>query len=150
MVEYEITYTARPELDEAAKDRLDEAVDKFIADLKGRIIQSYPATDAPGSRRRLHYPLMGKRVAWLRAIQAELEPEQAEKLRLQLRKQSDLLRAMILKTPLRKEVPAAILDQASEKKQDGKRKDEAKKPAKEVTMSEVEEKIEQVLDEEVK
>lgn len=150
MSEYEITYLARPELNETDKNKLDEAIDAIIAQLDGQITHSGPPTDSPGSRRRLHYPIDKKRVAWLRTIQAELTPDKIERLRKDLRKQDGVLRLTILQTPRRTEVPAAIFNHLTDKKGPAAAKPEPKKPTTAVTMTEVEKKIEQALDEEVK
>ena len=150
MSEYEITYLAQPELNETDKNKLDEAIDAIIAKLDGQITHSGPPTDSPGSRRRLHYPIDKKRIAWLRTIQAELSPDKIERLRKDLRKQDSVLRLTILQTSRRAEVSAAFFDNLTKKKEPALTTPEPKKPAKEVTMTEVEKKIEQALDEEVK
>ncbi|MFH1354184.1 MAG: 30S ribosomal protein S6 [bacterium] len=151
MSEYEITYLARPELDETDKNKLDETVDAAIAELKGQITHSTPPTDSPGSRRRLHYPVEDKHVAWLRAVQIELSSDKIEQLRTILKKQDNIIRLSILATPRRSEVSAAIFDKTPARKEAASTTPAKKKePTKEVTMTEIEEKIEQVLDEEVK
>lgn len=151
MNEYEITYLANPSLDEEAKNKLDEAIDAEIINRKGSISYSLP-TDSPGSRRRLHYPIADKKVTWMRAIQTQLEQDTVEELRQFIRKTEGVTRVTIIQTPRREEVPATIFDQAEqEAAKDQKPKPaEPAKPAKEVTMKEVEEKIESALDEEVK
>ena len=152
MNEYEITYLANPELDEAAKDRLDQAADEAITAAQGEIIASSPQTGAPGSRRRLHYPVKTQRVSWLRTIQTRLAPEQIKDLRAVLKKQDGIMRLSILRTPLREEVSAAIFDRAAEreKREAAKKAPVAETDIKPVTMEEVEEKIEKALEEEVK
>jgi ribosomal protein S6 len=154
MREYEITYLANPELDEAAKDQLDSTVDSAIAGVKGEINATSPQTGAPGSRRRLHYPVKRARVAWLRTIQARIDPEHVRDLRAALGKEAGIIRLSILQTSQREEVSAAIFDRAAERE---KRAADAKKvtvtgqeDANPVTMEEVEEKIAKALDEEVK
>ena len=152
MKEYEITYLANPELTETAKDKLDEAVDGEITKLKGEITASSPSTDAPGSRRRLHYPIKHQRMCWLRTVQVNLAPNHLKQLRTTLTKQDGIMRLTILQTPQREEVSAAIFDSLAEKEKRGAVKEEKadRKEAKEVTMKEVEEKIEKALEEEVK
>lgn len=150
MSEYEITYLAQPELNETDKNKLDEAIDATIEKLDGQITHSGPPTDSPGSRRRLHYPVDKKRVAWLRTIQAELSSGKIEQLRKDLCKQDGVLRLTILQTPRRAGVSATIFDNLTKKKESTLATPEPKKPAKEVTMTEIEKKIEQALDEEVK
>jgi ribosomal protein S6 len=151
MQEYEITYLANPELDEAAKDTLDQAIDTAIGSVNGEIIAASPQTGAPGSRRRLHYPVKAQRVSWLRNIQARIAPAEIEGLRAALKKQEGIMRLSILRTPLREEVSAAIFDRAAEREQREAAKKAPAAPAEaKVTVAEVEEKIEKALDEEVK
>ena len=152
MREYEITYLANPKLAEAAKDKLDEAIDGEITKLKGEIIASSPPTDAPGSRRRLHYPIEDQRMSWLRTIQVNLTPDHIKQLRTILTKQEGIMRLTILQTPQREEVSTAIFNSLAEKEKRGAAKEEQadKKEIKKVTMEEVEEKIEKALEEEVK
>jgi ribosomal protein S6 len=152
MQEYEITYLANPELDEAAKDSLDQAADEAISSAQGEIIAASPQTGAPGSRRRLHYPVKTQRVSWLRTVQARIAPEEIEGVRAALTKQAGMMRVSILRTPAREEVSAAIFDRAAEreKREAAKAAPAAAADAKPVTMEEVEEKIEKALDEEVK
>lgn len=150
MREYEITYLANPQLDEAAKDKLDEAVDTEIAQRDGHITGSFPSTGAPGSRRRLHYPLARQRLAWLRTIQIKLEENQIESLHGTLRKLPNLLRLTTIQTPPRPEVSVAVLDSLIERDTQQAVPASTLKPTPAVTMSEVEEKIAKALEEEVK
>ena len=150
MNEYEITYLADPKLDEKAKDQLDEKIDKIIAKASGEISYSSP-TDAPGSRRRLHFPIHDQKVAWVRAMQAQIDPGEIEKLRASLKKHEGIMRVSILQVNRREEIspelmnilnPAPKTEPAPVTKSD--------EPKKEVTMKEVEAGIEEALDEEVK
>lgn len=150
MNEYEITYLADPQLDEQNKVKLDENIDSKIAELKGSITYSSP-TDAPTSRRRLHYAIDKKRVAWLRTVQIELDPANIEKLRTVLKKTDGIIRTSILNTPRRQEVPVTILDSFNNK--DGKtasKREVIKKSDKPVTDKEISKKIDEALKEEVK
>lgn len=149
MHDYEITYLANPTLDEAKKEELDESIDKVVNDLGGEISYSSP-TDTPGSRRRLNFPIASQRVAWMRVMQIQLDPANISGLQATLKKQANILRVTVLNTPRRDEISAAIFD-APEKTATASELSSAAKPAgKKVTMAEVEEKIEEALEEEVK
>lgn len=151
MREYEITYLADPQLDEAAKDKLDEAVDAAITEREGHIVSSFPPTGAPGSRRRLHYPIARQRLTWLRTVQAKLDEAHADPLRHVIQKTPGILRLTMLQTPPRSEVSAAMLDSLAEQAQkEAATPEPARADAPIVTMAEVEEKIEKALEEEVK
>lgn len=150
MNEYEITYLADPQLDEQNKVKLDENIDSKIAKLKGNITYSSP-TNAPSSRRRLHYAIDKKRVAWLRTMQIELDPANIEKLRTVIKKTDGIIRTSILNTPRRQEIPATIFDSLNNKEDDMVKKKEAiKKSGKPVTDQEISKKIDEALKEEVK
>ncbi len=149
MHDYEITYLADPRLDEAKKEELDEAIDKIVNDIGGEISYTSPS-DTPGSRRRLNYPIADQRVAWLRVMQIQLDPEKINELQATLKKHADILRVTVLQTARREEISAAIFD-APEKTAVSPTPDSSNKPVgKKVTMAEVEEKIEEALEEEVK
>lgn len=150
MNEYEITYLADPQLDEKTKVKLDEIIDSKIAELKGNITYSSP-TDTPTSRRRLHYAINKKRVAWLRTIQIELDPADINKLQLVLKKTDGIMRTTILNTPRRQEVPSNVFDSTNNKEHDvANKKETIKKSGKKVTDKEISKKIDEALDEEVK
>jgi len=91
-------------------------------------------------------------MCWLRTVQVNLAPNHLKQLRTTLTKQDGIMRLTILQTPQREEVSAAIFDSLAEKEKRGAVKEEKadRKEAKEVTMKEVEEKIEKALEEEVK
>lgn len=149
MHDYEITYLADPTLDEAKKESLDESIDKIVNDIGGEISYASPS-DTPGSRRRLNFPIADQRVAWMRVMQLQLDPAKINELLATLKKQADILRITVLQTPRRQEVSAAIFD-APEKAPASAESAPSVKPAgKKVTMAEVEEKIEEALEEEVK
>ncbi len=150
MNEYEISYLADPQLDEQEKIKLDENIDSKIANLKGNITYSSPAS-ALTNRRRLHYAIDKKRVAWLRTIQIELDPAKIEKLRTILKKTDKVLRTSILNTPRRQEIPITVIDSLNNKKGDTtKEKTTSKKSDKKVSDKEISKKIDEALEEEVK
>jgi ribosomal protein S6 len=144
---YELTYLANPQLNEEEKSKLDEAVDEQITKQGGNITYA-SAANAPGNRRRLHYPIKDNRVAWLRVIQLDLEPANIEDLRATITKNKDVLRTTIVQTTRREEVSGSVFD-STEKRAEEKKETKAS-ATKKVTMKEVEEKIEEALTEEVK
>ncbi len=150
MNEYEITYLANPRLDESAKNQLDENIDKIIAKSSGEISFSSP-TDSPGSRRRLHYPIHDQKVAWVRVLQAQVDPKKIRNLRAALTKHENIMRVSILQTDRREEISPELLNilNPAPKTQTPKTA-KPDQPKKEVTMKEVEAGIEEALDEEVK
>jgi ribosomal protein S6 len=144
--EYELTYTITPQADEEAREELNAAVDKKIAELKGSV-----AAASPTLRRRLAYLVQNTNSAFLRTEQVKLDPEHIQELHTFLRKQPHVLRISILKTPLRKELGSEVAEKARQKSPKSDKK-KADKPAagKKVTMEEVEKGIEEALTEEVK
>lgn len=145
MSEYEITYITNPQLPEEARGQLDAAIDAQISELGGLI-----NSNAPHIRRRLAYPLSKQTSAFLRLIQIELPAEQVSSLRLWLKKQAGVLRTTILQTAARQAVSADILEPAFTKTTTGKPAKTVAKPARAVTMEDVEKGIEEALMEEVK
>lgn len=149
MHDYEITYLADPTLDEAKKESLDESIDKIVNDIGGEISYTSPS-DTPGSRRRLNFPIADQRVAWMRVMQIQLDPAKISELLATLKKQADILRVTVLQTPRRQEVSAAIFDAPEKAPASAESAPSVKPTGKKVTMAEVEEKIEEALEEEVK
>lgn len=149
MNEYEITYLADPKLDEKAKDELDAVIDNEIAKMEGEISYS-SLTDAPGSRRRMIYPVKKQRVAWMRCVQVKLDQTRIEELRSLIRKNENVLRVAVLQTPRRDEVSAQIFETEEKAATPVSSQLKDQKESKEVTMAEVEEKIEEALDQQVK
>lgn len=141
MPDYEITCLTDSQLTEEERGQLDGAIDAKVAELGG--LTQY---NSPHIRRRLAYPLSKQAAAFLRVIQVELPGEQIDVLRQFLKKQAGVLRATILQTPRRQEVAVDVLE-PTPSKQPAKA---AAKPAKAVTMEEVEKGIEEALAEEVK
>jgi len=149
MSEYELTYLADPQLDESAKTKLDEAIDAAIAAREGNITYS-SVMSAPGSRRRLHYLIGKKNVAWLRVMQVQIAPDRIAELRQDIARQEGVLRTYVLETPRRPEVAASIFDQPPAAAAPAKPAEEDRKDKKEVTTEAVEKGIERALEEEVK
>lgn len=146
MNEYEITYLSDPQLTEDARGELDAAIDSLIDQLGGAI----SASD-PNNRRRLFYPIKKQTVGFSRTVNVTLDPAQIAPLREKARKQSGVLRLALLKTPRRNDVTTETIDEYYKKALPAKPgAEKEKKESKPVTMQEVEEKIEEALDEEVK
>lgn len=141
MSDYEITYLSNPQIAEEERGQLDAAIDGKVADLGGSI-----SFNSPHTRRCLAYPVAKTTAAFLRMIQTELPGDQIDSLRQFLKKQAGVLRFTILNTPRRQEVPVDIM-QEKVARQPVKA---AAKPAKAVTMADVEKGIEEALTEEVK
>lgn len=145
MTEYEITYLTHPELDDEKRATVDQAIDENITQLGGTVTHS-----APSVRRRLKYPVHQQIVAHARSIQTQLSPDKIEGLRTSLQKQENIIRTAIIKTPLRQEVPLSTFDKYLATHKESPAAKPQQKPATQVTMKEVEEKIEKALSEEVK
>lgn len=144
MQEYEITYLSDPSLDDEARGKLDASFDQAVSDASGTI-----SHNTESIRRRLRYPIAEQRLGFVRVVQTTLDPGVIEELRATLRKLKGVMRVQLLQTALREQVAPDVLDQATKKQQVEPKKVATEKPAKEVSMEEVEEKIEQALDEEV-
>lgn len=146
MNEYEITYLSDPQLSEDARGELDAAVDSLIDQLGGAV----SASD-PNNRRRLFYPIKKQMVGFARTVNVTLDPSQISPLRETLAKRAGVMRVALLKTPRRNDVTTETIDEYFKKAVPGKPGAiKEKKEVKPVTMEEVEEKIEEALDEEVK
>lgn len=145
MREYEITYIASPQLTDEERAELDSAIDQLLSAAGGSITH----TDAT-ARRRLFYPVKKQATAFARTTYLSLAPDQVENVRQALKKQEGVLRVSLLQAVRKPDVTSAIFDEldgAPTAKVVPKAK---KEPAREVTMEEVEDKIEKALEEEVK
>ncbi|MEX1997438.1 MAG: 30S ribosomal protein S6 [Candidatus Andersenbacteria bacterium] len=145
MHEYEITYLSDPQLTEEARTELDSAIDALLTKAEGNI-----SFTEPNIRRRLFYPIKKQSVAFSRTINATLDPSQVVVLRETIAKSASIMRVQILKVARRQEVTMAIFDDMGKKVAALPLTPPAKKSERPVTMEEVEEKIEQALEEEVK
>ncbi len=144
--EYEITYIIDPALDENKRGELSSAVDSKIDELKGTI-----STNTDNIRRKLSYPINKQRGGFLRYVQMQLPTEQVAALRHEIQRLKGVLRLSIVQSAARAEVTTAIFDVLNKQPQaEPKKVAIAKKPAKEMSSEEVEEKIAEALDEEVK
>lgn len=142
-VEYELTYIANPELEDAARGELDTAVDAAITEVGGHITASSPTI-----RRRLYYPILKKQAAFSRALNIEVEGEQTEALRHRLRRLPNMLRLTMLRTPKRTEITHESFAEAV----DGSHRRRTARPISDAPVTEqaVEAGIEKALQEEVK
>ena len=148
MSEYEISYVTDPSLAEEARAEVDSFVDSEIEKASGSI-----SSNTPSTRRRLSYPVQKQFVGFLRTVQATVDPEKIEVIRAALRKQTGVIRLQVLQTPQREEVPLSRFESMTTKQQVEPKKaetTEAKKPEVKMSDTELEEKIESALDEEVK
>jgi ribosomal protein S6 len=141
MREYEITYISDPNLAEDARGQLDAAIDGAIEQLKGSI--SY---NSPNSRRRLSYPIKKQGVGFVRTLQVMLDPVEIGSVREVITKINGALRVSILQTSKREEVTTSIFEAAAKRQVEPK----IQKKAEPVSAAEVDKKIAEALEEEVK
>lgn len=150
MQDYEITYLTVSTLDETGRGELDATIDSTITDLKGAATFS-----SPNLRRRLAYHIDDKNTAFIRTLQIQLDSSKISEIHTLLKKNPGILRFSILQTARREDASAEIIDRYTRKKDNkmvaAPRKSSAPAtPAKEVTMKDVEEGIEEALSAEVK
>jgi len=144
--EYEITYTMDPRLEEGTREQLTAAIDKKIDELQGMI-----STNSATTRRKLAYPIQKQSFGFMRLIQAQLPADKIAPLRHDLQKLAGVLRLTIIQSAPRADVTSAIFDSINKPAAPEKAvAAPAKKPAKAMSDQEVEAKIEEALDEEVK
>lgn len=143
--EYEITYTMDPSLEDATRAELSSAIDSKIDELKGSI-----STNSDTTRRKLAFPIKKQRMGFLRLIQAQLPPDQIGTLRHEIKRMAGVLRLTIIQSAPRQDVTSALFDVVTKPAVEPKAAVATKKPAKQITDQEVEAKIEEALDEEVK
>ena len=145
---YEITYLSDPQLTEETRDELNNTVDKQITDVDGAVAHS-----SPSLRRKLAFPIKDKAFAFVRTMSVDLGPDKLEDVREYLKKHESIIRFTVLNTPKRSEVSAEVAEKFARTKKDSRHKKkprEDRKPAKKVTMEDVEKGIEEALTEEVK
>lgn len=142
-------YLSDPQLTDEARVELDGAIDAMIDSLSGSV-----SFAEPNSRRRLLYPIKKQSTGFARTVNITIAPDQVQSVRDAISKKAGVLRVSLLKTPRRTDVGAEILDEFYKRsapvKAGAAASEKVKKDSKPVTMAEVEEKIEQALDEEVK
>ena len=144
--EYEITYTMDPRLEEGTRAELTAAIDKKIDELQGII-----STNSATTRRKLAYPVQKQTFGFMRLIQAQLPSDKIAPLRHDLQKLAGVLRLTIIQSAPRADVTSAIFDVVNKPAAPEKTVTPVpKKPVKQMSEAEVEAKIEEALDEEVK
>lgn len=143
MSEYEITYHIDPQLDEAARDELNSAIESEVAKESGKVVHG-----STSLRRKLAYEIDKKQSVFTRVLDIEIESENIQNILKSLQKNPSILRFVILQTPRREDGGAKLMEQL--KQAVGKGKPAVKGPAKKVTMQDVEKGIEEALSEEVK
>lgn len=154
MNQYEITYFSDPQLTEEARHELDGSIEAKVTQLNGAIEKN-----TPNIRRRIMYPIKKRTNGFLRAINIQIDPANIAAVQQFLKREAGVLRHVVLQTQPRAEVPNDIVDRhaPSRQKKAGAKKPmmtkiapKATKPAKPVTMEDVEKGIEEALTEEVK
>lgn len=141
MNEYEITYLSETHLGEEDRKKMDDTIDKQIIDLGGAIMHTTPSL-----RVKLAYPIDKKPAAFTRTLHVELEPDKLDTLQIFFKKHKDIVRTMVVATPYR---PGVKQDDSKQGEKESSAKKDTK-PAKKVTMEDVEKGIETALEEEVK
>lgn len=144
--EYEITYIVDPSLEEGKRIELTAAIDSKIDALQGVI-----SANSESTRRKLAYPIKKQRLGFMRLIQAQLAPDKIAPLRHDVKRMPGILRLAIIESAPRADVTTAIFEVvAKEQPAPATVAAAPKKPSKAVTDEEVEAKIAEALDEEVK
>lgn len=143
--EYEITYILDPALDENKRSEINAAIDTKVDEHKGVI-----STNSDSTRRKLAYSINKQRTGFLRVIQAQLEPATISPLRHDISRMSGVLRLTVIQSAPRADVTASFFDITAKPATPEPAKAAPKKAATKMTDEEVEEKIEEALDEEVK
>ena len=144
--DYEITYTLDPSLEDAKREEVTATIDRKIDELQGVI-----SSNSDTTRRKLAYPIHKQRMGFMRLIQAQLEPGKIAPLRHDIARLPGVLRLAIIQSAARPDVTSSIFDPINKQQTpEAKPAAVAKKPAKQMSDQEVEAKIEEALDEEVK
>ncbi len=150
--QYEITYLIDPKLSEEARGALCASFDEQITTEEGNVTAS-----APVLRKTLAYPIEKQNAAFIRVMAIEVGPEKIDELRNFLKKMEGVMRLTILATPPRTRMSAGLIEKHGKKRgktshvrPEKQQKEKEVKPAKEVTMQDVEKGIEEALVEEVK
>lgn len=141
MSEYEITYIVSAKAGDEGRDTLNTDFEKQLSTLEGKMEHSTAAL-----RQQLAYPIKDERTAFVRTVQITLDPGKLAELHRFLTKNEYVLRFTVLNTPRREELPTDLLKELGEDAP----KRAPRKPAKKVTMEDVEKGIEDALTEEIK
>ena len=148
--QYELTYLIDPRTSEDARISLNSAVDEQITALAGTVTH-----DAPALRKKLAYKVGHQDSAFMRIMNVELPTENVLEFTTFLRKSQGILRNTLLATAQRTRITPEVLEKHGKRAGKGgfakhDKKKDVLKPAKEVTMQDVEKGIEEALTEDVK
>lgn len=150
--QYEITYLIDPRTSEDARGALCAILDEHITAGGGVVASSTPVL-----RKMLAYPIKHQHVAFIRTMHIAVDSEKIGALQSFLKKTEGVLRLTVLATPARTRMSQELIEKYSKRKgkpANGRTEKEPrvtqKKPAKEVTMQDVEKGIEEALVTEVK
>ena len=90
---YELLSVIKPNIDSEEYDKLVAKIEEFITSLNGKVL----STEKMG-RKKLSYDIKEYRDGYFAVQTFELEPDQVEKVRRQLRLNENILRIMLLET----------------------------------------------------
>ena len=88
---YELLSIIKPNIDSEEFDKISSKIEETITSLEGKVL----STDKMG-RKKLSYDIKDFRDGYFVVHNFELEPEQVEKFRRQLRLNENILRVMLL------------------------------------------------------
>ena len=90
---YELLSVIKPNIDSEEYDKLVAKIEEFITSLDGKVL----STEKMG-RKKLSYDIKEYRDGYFAVQTFELEPDQVDKVRRQLRLNENVLRIMLLET----------------------------------------------------
>ena len=143
---YELTYLISPDLDEKAVEELAKSIEETISK-QGKIIK----TESP-KKIKLSYTIKKQVEAFLAVVEFTAEPEKANQFKIDLEKNTQILRFLIIKKPITKKLDATPKKPFKEISNESKTKDKETEPKKlkespkeKVELSEIEKKLEELL-----
>ena len=90
---YELLSIIKPNIDSEEYDKIVAKIEETVTSLKGKVL----STDKMG-RKKLSYDIKDYRDGYFAVQTFEMEPDQVEKFRRQLRLNENILRTMFLET----------------------------------------------------
>ncbi len=135
---YELTYLISSETKEESIKELAEEINSFIQKEKGVITKSenpFPET--------LAYPIKKQKTAFWVSSEFYLDPEKIEELRKKLKKETGILRFLLVS----KKMPGKPAFAKASASGQTKSAEEKEKPEKKVELKEIEKKLEEILNE---
>lgn len=93
MRNYELLSIIKPNIDSEEYDKLVEKMEEAITNLEGKVV----STDKMG-RKKLSYDIQKYRDGYFAVLTFEMNPNQVEKFRRQLRLNENIIRTMLLET----------------------------------------------------